>query len=80
MEVLNAHPPYNRDPDPAAAHRPSGARWRGSLDLDSFDPETLYALGSLNDLLVDFVEIEGRRPGAVLAGTAGAGVWAALWD
>lgn len=31
-------------------------------------------------LLVDFVEIDGRRPGAVLAGTAGAGVWAAYWD
>jgi ligand-binding sensor domain-containing protein len=31
-------------------------------------------------LLVDFVEIDGRRPGAVLAGTAGAGVWAAHFD
>lgn len=31
-------------------------------------------------LLVDFVEIDGRRPGAVLAGTAGAGVWAAYFD
>ncbi|HEX5717507.1 MAG TPA: hypothetical protein VF179_15215, partial [Thermoanaerobaculia bacterium] len=31
-------------------------------------------------LLVDFVEIDGRRPGAVLTGTAGAGVWAGRWD
>ncbi len=31
-------------------------------------------------LLIDFVEIDGRRPGAALAGTAGAGVWAAHWD
>lgn len=31
-------------------------------------------------LLVDFVEIDGRRPGGVLAGTAGAGVWSIRFD
>lgn len=30
--------------------------------------------------LVDFVEIDGRRTGGVLAGTAGAGVWSGRWD